>query len=370
MRAWTHGTAILAITAGGAMAGGIDRSGQNIAILFEQGRVAELTFGHVAPTIGGTDVLGNAIGDVAEDFTQISFGYKHDIDDRLSFALIVDEPFAADILYPGDPATTVFGGTRVHARSTAATGILRYRFDGGFSVHGGVKAQQASAEIDLGGIAYRGISGYAVRLEGDMAPGYLVGFAYERPDIALRIALTYHSRITHDFETTETLNGVPLAAPSTTDVDLPHSLNLDFQSGIAEGTLVFGQIRWAEWSALKLEPVAFTTATGGVGLIALEDTATFTLGIGRRFSETWSGTVSASFEDGGDPLVSPLAPTNGRSGLAIGLIHTRDGLRIAGGIDYTWIGDASPEIGTSGTAGARMQGNSSVGVGLRVAYAF
>lgn len=375
MRVWTLGASVLAMTAGGALAGGIDRSGQNIGILFETGRVVELSFGAVNPTVDGTDILGVPTGNVSGDYTQLSLGYKYDVTDELSFALIIDQPFGADILYPA--SSPILGGTRVDAQATAATGLLRYEFDGGFSVHGGLRAQQASAEIDLRGLAYgpppapgvRTVNGYSVELDSDMAPGYVAGFAYERPDIALRVALTYNSKITHDFATTETIAGFPIAPETETEVSLPQSVNLDFQSGVAENTLVYGQIRWVDWSEFVLEPAGFVGAVGS-GLIDLDDSTTFTLGVARRFNETWAGTISVNYEDGGDPLVSPLAPTNGRTGVTLGLVYSQNNMRISGGINYTWIGDAMPETGTPDTARASMEDNTSVGVGVKVAYTF
>jgi long-chain fatty acid transport protein len=208
-----------------------------------------------------------------------------------------------------------------------------------------------------------------VALGSDTAPGYVVGMAYERTDIAMRIALTYNSAIKHDFDTQETLNGAPIAAPGVTEVKTPQSVNLDFQSGIAPGTLLYGQIRWADWSNFKVDPVTFTALAGG-GLIDLDDSITYTLGIGRRFNDNWAGSVSVQYEKKGDPLVSPLAPTNGRVGISLAAIYTSGNMKITGGVNYTKVGDAQPETGTPDTARANMTGNSSVGVGIKVAYTF
>ncbi|MDT8855978.1 hypothetical protein RNZ50_13345 [Paracoccaceae bacterium Fryx2] len=89
----------LALGATAATAGGIDRSGQNIGVLFEKGRYAELSFGHVTPDVTGVDNDGNATGNVAGSFTPLSFAYKYDINDQVSFAVILDQPFGADIAY-------------------------------------------------------------------------------------------------------------------------------------------------------------------------------------------------------------------------------------------------------------------------------
>lgn len=358
----------LAASVSPASAGGIDRSGQGLGGLFEKGRYVEFSYGSVGPSVGGTDVLGNPIADVGQDYSLLSFSYKYDINPNLSFAVVLDQPFGGDVLYGGNPATTMLGGTTVSASATALTGLLRYKFNENFSIHGGVRAVRSNAYIRLSGLAYAGLSGYNVTLNGDTGIGYVIGAAYERPEIALRIAVTYNSSISHDFETTEV---APFGnSTSITEVTLPQSVNVDFQTGIAKDTLIFGQVRWADWEALTLEPATFSAVTGGAGLIELDSTTTFTLGVGRKFNETWSGAFSVSYERELDPLVSPLSPTNGRYGATLAAIYTKDKLKITTGINFTSLGDALPETGTPDVARASMTGNSSVGIGVKVAYMF
>ena len=79
--------------------------------------------------------------------------------------------------------------------------------------------------------------------------GYIVGAACEKPEIALRAALTCESAITHDFPTTKTLAPLGGTIQTTTTIEMPQSPALDFQSGIATDMLLFGLIRWSEWSA-------------------------------------------------------------------------------------------------------------------------
>ncbi|MBL4917187.1 OmpP1/FadL family transporter [Szabonella alba] len=363
-------SALTAIAATSASAGGIDRSGQGIGILFEQGRMIELSFGHVSPSVSGNDLAmfgGGASGDVVDDFTQLSLGYKYDINDSLSFALIIDQPFGAEVSYA--PSSVALGGTAADADATAVTGLLRYKMGNGFSVHGGVRYQKSKANVDLRGAAYGPLNGYSVDLEADAGIGYVVGVAYERPDIALRVALTYHSAVKHKFNTLETLNGAPIGPMSITNVKTPQSVNLDFQTGIAADTLIFGQIRWADWSEFRLDPAVFTGLAGD-GLISLDDTTTFTIGVGRRFNDNWSGAFSVSYEKKGNPLVSPLAPTTGRLGATLAAVYTNGNMKVTTGINYTKLGDANPETGTPDTARAEFRDNKAFGVGIKVGYRF
>ncbi|MGQ0566673.1 MAG: OmpP1/FadL family transporter [Gemmobacter sp.] len=357
---------LVALSAGAASAGGIDRSGQGIGILFEKGRVVELSFGSVSPSVSGNDVAafgGGPSGQVADNYVQFSLSYKQDLNDKLSLALIMDQPFGADILY--GPGSVALGGTRAYAETIATTALLRYKFTENFSVHGGIRAQRASGEIDLRGLAYGLLNGYSVQLDNDIGFGYSVGVAYERPEIALRVALTYNSKVKHEFDTVQ--NIIPIS-PTVTEVETPQSVNLDFQSGIAKDTLIFGQIRWVDWSAFKIDPPGFPSD----GLVDLDDTTTYTIGVGRRFNENWSGSISFTHEPAtGDDLVSPLAPTNGRNGVTLAAVYTKDNMKITTGINYTEVGDAMPETGTNpDVARADFRDNTSVGIGVRVAFTF
>ena len=92
----------LALAAGAANAGGIDRSGQSIAPLFEKGGYAELSFGMVSPSVSGKDLAifgGRNSQNVGKDYLSLGFAYKQDINDQLSYAIIYEKPFGADLSY-------------------------------------------------------------------------------------------------------------------------------------------------------------------------------------------------------------------------------------------------------------------------------
>ncbi|MFZ1662102.1 MAG: outer membrane protein transport protein [Paracoccaceae bacterium] len=371
----------LALAAGAANAGGIDRSGQSIAPLFEKGGYAELSFGTVNPSVSGKDVAifgGRNSQNVGEDYLSLGFAYKQDINDQLSYAIIYEKPFGADLSYASvaSGGSVAFGGTKAHAGYDELSAILRYKFNDNMSAYGGLRISRASGDVTLRGAAYGPLSGYNANFSNDTGIGYVVGAAYEKPEIALRVALTYHSAIKHEHDTKETIGGFPIGPVSTTEVSTPQSVNLDVQSGVAPGWLAFGQIRWVDWSAYDIDPIVLTKQTnGGVfvkggGLVDLNDSTTYTIGIGHKFNDQWSGAASVSYEEKGDPLVSPLAPTNGRLGVTLAAVYTTGNTKITTGINYTKLGDAKPETGTPDVARANFTGNSAVGVGVRVGFSF
>lgn len=383
MKIATSGIAVLMLTASQLVAGGIERAPQSLNALFEEGNYVELSFGGVDPTVEGTDIAGFETGDVAQGYGFVGMAYKHQFTPEFSGAIIIEQPFGADILYQPatDGGSPVLGGTRAKVDSTTFTALGRYKMPNNLSVHGGIRGSRADGQVTLNGLAYGPVGGYNVDLDKDTGIGWVAGAAWEKPEIAARVSLTYNSKIEHKFDTTETgplidpdgpgpIPAVPLLdGTSNTSVDTPESWNLEFQTGVAQDTLVFGSIRWVNWSEFRVDPTNFVTVTGG-GLVDLEDTTTYTLGVGRKFTESWSGSASFVYEKAGDDLVSPLAPTNGRKGITLAAIYTQGAMKISTGINYSKLGDATPETGTPDTARAQMEDNHLFGVGVRVGYSF
>lgn len=340
--------AALAAAATGAEAGGVERSSQSVAILFEQGRYAEISWGHFSPDVSGT-AFGASSGDMAPSFNSWSLGYKMDIGDRMSFAMILDQPIGANIDYPTGTGYAL-AGTTAELSSSAITALLRYRFENNVSVYGGLRYQTVHGEVALS-------SGYTMHTNHDSEPGYVVGFAWEKPEIAARVALTYNSAITHSLESVE--NGIPTAGFET---EVPQSVNLEFQTGIAKDTLLFGSIRWVDWSAFDISPPAYPMNP----LVGYpKDRVTYNLGIGRRFNETWSGAITLGYEPSDGELTGNLGPTDGYRSIGLAATYTRDNMKITGGIRYVDIGDSTTNLITGS-----FRDNSGIGVGLRVGYTF
>ncbi len=364
---------------------GLDRSGQPLDIVFADDNLLELSFGRVMPSVDGTDVAifgGRDSGNVGDDYSQVAGALNYRFSDALSMALIVDEPYGSDLNYPATTSTAnsaALGGTRAIVDSSAITALARYRINDRVSVHGGLRYQQISADVTLSGAAYGGLSGYNGRFDEDGAFGYVVGAAYEIPEIALRVALTYSSEIDHDLDTRETLGGVPVSAfgfpaSSSTEVTTPESFQLDVQSGIAPGTLLFGSVRFARYSATLVSPTFFDAALPDIddaSLTDIDSNYALEVGIGRRFSDRLSGSATVGYVPEKDDLVSPLAPRNGQYSLALGVAYdVTDAFTLSGGVNYTWLGDAQPETGTPDVARATFEDNSAIGLGVKVGYRF
>ncbi|MBT8458294.1 MAG: hypothetical protein KJN60_01345 [Boseongicola sp.] len=337
-----------------ANAGGLERTPQSMAILFEEGRYMELSFGFVSPDVTGNSVaLGGDTGSMLGSYSNIGLAYKADINEKLSYALIFDQPYGADTAYPTG-TTYAFAGSTAEVNSNAITGVLQYNLGNGASVYGGLRAQSLQAEAALAG-------GYTIESDTNYSPGYLVGAAYERPEIALRVAMTYHSEISHELDLLEVG-----AVPSTEDVILPQSLNLEFQSGVAEDTLVFGSVRWVEWTETVLNPGVYSTLPGITRPLIFydDDRITYTLGLGRRLNETWSVLGSVGYEETTGSPTGNLGPVDGFTSVSLGAVYTKDNMKITGGLRYVEIGDATSFLG------AEFNDNSALAAGLRVGWSF
>lgn len=384
-------SALVLGAASGAYAGGIDRSGQPIDIIFKDGNYAELSFARTNPNVSGNDIAqappgfpipyssGQSYNDVADSFDMFRFGLKYQINEKFSVAFTGGEDYGVDIQYPESSGSiltgdaSLLGGTTAIADSYTLSLIGRYHLNDNLSFHGGVRRQTSDGQIALGGLAYGRLNGYGVELDSDSAWGYLVGAAYEKPEIALRVALTYYSKITHKFGTTETLRGASLGPSEDTETDIPQAINLDFQTGIAEDTLLFAQVRWVDHSQFTVNPSAFQSITPeGTQLVSLDDSTTYTIGVGRRFTDEFSASIAYIYDDVyGDDLVSPLAPTHGSQALRIGASYMfNDNVELSAGLRYTWLGDALAETGTPDVARADFSDNEAISFGMKVGFYF
>lgn len=376
------GTAALMLTAAPVLSGAIERAPQSLGILFEEGNYVEFSAGRVSPKLSGTDLPsgplpgGDSTGDIAKNYSFFGLGYKHQFNENLSGAIIVEQPFGADMYYP-TTGSAMLGGTAVTIDSTTYTALLRYKFDNNIGIHGGIRGSHASGEVDLRGLGYGPLNGYSAVLDGTWGWGYVLGASWEKPEIAARVSLTYNSTVTHDFDTTETLSGGPLrAGQTTTSVDTPRSWTLEGQTGVAADTLVFGSIRWVKWSEFKVAPEAFSCAPPAMsppcfgqtdGLVTLENTTTYTLGVARKFTENWSGALSLGYEKSGNRLVSPLSPTTGRKSVGLAAIYTQDNWKVTTGITYIKLGDATAD---AAVPSAEFRDNDAWGIGVKVGYSF
>lgn len=172
------GTATLlvsAISGTSALAGALEQTSQSVQIIFEEGNYVEGSVTTVAASVGGIDVAAQPTGDVAETYAVPGFGLKMDLSDRLSFAVIYDQPFGIDVNY--GLSSLLFGGTRGTVDSNALTALARYRLSDNVSVYGGPRFATFEGSATLGGLGVGPLDGYTNVTKRDAGVGVVLGAA-------------------------------------------------------------------------------------------------------------------------------------------------------------------------------------------------
>ena len=405
-----------------ASAGALDRSNQDISPIFDPSGTVGAQVTYVDPSLDGSDADGGDSYDAGEAYTTYQWSFVQRVNDRFSFGMIGDEPYGLNLEYDAPSGDTNLGGTAARLESDAINVFGRYHLSERVSFHGGVRFQRVNSRVKLRGQAYAqafavggvaaqagvdgqtlgaalqrvpeavaalggsdnvaalganveavtleflqggqdGVIGYEFRIDEEWGTGVMLGAAYEIPDIAFRASLTYFSEVSYGSDTFESLSPTVQSQSSTTDFSTPQAINLDIQSGVAPGTLVFAGLRWADYDDVSVFPDLLNAE-----LVNEEDVYRWTLGAARQFTDDLVGLVAFSYEKEQGGPNTPLGPADGQIGMSIGGRYTRDNLTISGGVNYTWLGDVELEVGD--VVVAEWEDNSALGVGLRVAYEF
>lgn len=347
-----------------ANANGLERTAQSLTTLFEKGRFLAVD-GYIArPSVHGRDALGHDTGNITPRHSQMGFSYKQDVTPQLSMAVLLTRPYGLDIAFQSQ-ASPLFGGTQLHLSTLELQGVGRYRMSPQWSVHGGLRLQQSEGEVAFRGLAYGAGNGYHVKFSRSTAPGYVLGLAYEQPDMGLRIVATYYSSIKHRLSTTENA----WSGETHTAATSPESFQLNLQTGITASTLLFGQVRWGHWEQFQLRPHAFAAATQGASLTNLHNTLTYTAGVAQRFAPRWSVVAALSYDQSSRKTpMSPMEPGSGKLGYSLGLVYDHQGVKI-----HPWIGYkklASAKDNGASTLLAQQGDGAVTAMGVRVGYQF
>ncbi|MCA1406883.1 transporter [Ensifer sp. IC3342] len=334
---------ILAVIAGmlvvsAAHAGGLERSGYNIDLLFDPSDyAAEGTATYVNPqrelkNVVDTDTTSafpppgtgpgggnlnyrpNSVEDT-ESYWAPRIGVKAALGDSIDCMADYSQPWGAHT----NPGQNWAGAnnnieTKVESDNYAAT--CSYKWEMGPGI---VRIIGGSFYQEVGGFKERLVQDFTgtpvpfsgigrLDLEGD-GWGWRTGVAYEIPEYAMRASLVYNSAVDLDnLAGTIDLRNVRGPAPVnfygvSGSASMPDSLELKVQSGIAPGWLAFGAVKWTDWSQLQV--LEFCPAGGGSLVqpcttldLLYRDGWTVTGGIGHKFNDQWSGAVSLTWDRG------------------------------------------------------------------------
>ncbi len=342
-------------------AGGMERTALPTAFMFEDGGYAEFTISNRDYDV--TDNFFAPTNSMYGDVSGVSFSAKFDLNDKIAIGLSQYNQAGISLNYQG-AGSQIPGfnlvGPMVDLEIDALAAMGKYKFDN-ISIIGGIKRTSvADATADI--FKLSGATS-AASVTGASETGYVAGVAYERNDIALRVEYILEQDVTFSLSTTGGLLGT---ATAFTTGSIPDYQTINFQSGIAEDTLVFGSIRKADWSNHQ---IAVAPQTQAAPTSSFSDSTTYSLGIGRRVSDDLSVSASYSFEDSSEATgTSLLSTTDGYDTIGIGVRYTANSsIVLSGGIAHTTVGDKT--VTASGIPGA-FTDNTVTSFGVKLAFRF
>lgn len=409
LKALTSAIILAAFPAAGAFAAAMDRSGQSISAFLQPGNYAEAGITVLDPSLSGKDTSGNSVSDMAGDYQFANAAVKVQLNDHYSLGLIYDQPFGADAEYSGvnnftikptdivavldgNPITGekegVAGqGTTVEVKSQNLALLFGFQPNSNWNFYAGPVYQTIEGHVSLRGAAYGGAAGfgsYDANFSEESGIGWLAGFSYQIPEIALKTSLTYRSEIDHDFNAHETLgfgtiNPAALGAtPGETTITTPQSVNLDFQTGIMANTVAFANVRWVNWGGFAIQPHQFAELAENnprvgkkINLVDYSDDQwSANVGVGRKLNDKWAGNVSVGWDSGAGNPVTTLGPYEGYWNVGLGAQYSpAPNYFIAGGVKYLWLGDATAKTAQDNNVGT-FSDNNAIAYGLKIGYKF
>ena len=261
--------------------------------------------------------------------------------------------------------------------------LVNYNLNDSFSVIGGIK-NNALNSFNLTSI----YGSYDVSSKSNSA--YVVGSAFENPDIALRaeILLQPSSKI----KTTGTYTSAAVDFPTAienmgyTDIpagvtgsfaatlNTPEMITLNFQSGIAADTLITGSIHQAKWKSSQVN-VDVSTVVPAINTAAavssdFSDSTKYSIGLARKFSSSLSGSVSYNQEVGsGSTSTSTFTMSNGSKSLNLGFRYSFEQANLSVGVSQTMFNDVTVDANAL-TSPIEYKNNTATTIGIKLSTNF
>lgn len=363
-------TALVCFGASGVYAGGMEVSRLPTDMMFENGNYASISFGRFSPNV--TDNVYATSGSMYKDRSAITMTFSTQLNDKVTLGFANYKSAEISLDYANSAVAAVKPlNVDLNVKTMALLG--RYEVAENVSVIGGLKYSTGSG----GGNILVSPAGI-ITANKDSAVGAIIGASYENPEIALRISGFYQAKQDMKHVTTTTID--PTQTMQPTKSALPASYTLNFQSGIAPNTLLFGSIHRALWGDAHISFWSNAGTQGGtngagagtgyVQKSTWTDSTSLSLGIGRKLSDEWAISSSLNYEGASEASgTSLLSTTDGVTGITLGGKYTQEGMTISGGINYSKLGDKKVDPAGALPEGT-FSGNSVSTVGIKFGFNF
>lgn len=294
-----------------AHAGGFNRGEADTDILYEDGDyVMRGGLTYVSPrrefaTIGGADATDDHY---SQAYWIPSIAAKFKASDNFACAFTYTQPFGADADY----------GAQAQMASLMAGGSGASHKDFITNEYGAtcdVSMQAGKGRVHLlGGVFLQDFEYTANARAGDLhlqdhsAYGYRFGIGYDIPEYAMRAQLMYRSAVEHDADD-GSFDWDPAVAPfglqdAFGNGTLPQSVKLSLQTGVAPGWMVYGSVKWTDWSVMDSLNYSIGNPMAPGGYLPQEDIYnwkdgwTINAGVAHAFNEKIAGTVNVMWDSG------------------------------------------------------------------------
>lgn len=353
----------------------LQRTDQNVDYLYERGNYAEIGTGYVWPSTKGTfldDTTGQSTGvstgSITQNFNPWLGAVKLQATDNLSFALAYEQPFGVTDkynYYPGNDNRV--NGMEAETLVHSVTALAAYRTNNNFWVFGGPAYYSVNGSLTLPNLEYR------LEVPRGGGWGYVAGVAWEKPEIALRASLTYHSTAKYEKKVKEQIGFG--TEPSETDftVKMPQSVNLDFRTGIMPKTALITGARWVNWRQFKLQPQLYTEGLQTDLASFAKNSWEFKVGIGRQVTDKLGAQVLLTYDTGIGAPVTPLLPTNRSYGIQIGAKYAiNKNFTVSGGVRHLWFKNETTSVTPFGDKldTSEFRRTRALGVGVKLGMHF
>ncbi len=361
------------------LAEGLERVDIDPSFLFEPGNHVEYSWGQVNPSIPAT-LGGVNIENVAQSFTVNNAAAKTSIGDKIDIGFWYTNN--------GNGVAIDWGDTPIGAQLEMPTlaGMVRYRLTDSMSIIGGLKRVTINdggtfeTLMDLDGTAGNGVGGsdsevlYTATASTATGTTRVYGIVTEIPEIALRMTLLMEGDIALNVDTNFNQTDITGAnsvagAAGTTRAGIGDATTISFQTGIAADTLLFGSLKMSKWQNDQIYvPISIggNVITSPTAVTDFEDGQSYTIGVGRKFTDNFSGSVSYFRDPASDcDSVSPLSPKCETQSINLGAKYSvSDNMAINFGATWTQYGDATV------SNGATTSDSNKTNYGFKLSYKF